>query len=269
MTIRAGVAGWPIAHSLSPLIHGAWIRAAGLDASYTAFGPENPAAFEVLVGRLREGAIRGLNVTAPYKEQALTLADRASDTARACGSANLLWHDGQALRADSTDGQGLITALAEQAPDLDLSGQVVTVLGAGGAARAAVHALGQSAGEVRIVNRTPARAVALIAALQPHVSARLTLAEGGGGSALVVNALSVSPVLDVRALETGAVLMDMTYRPLVTGFLSAGAERGHTVVDGLAMLIGQARPAFETLFGIAPPPVDVRAGALGMLGEAR
>ena len=267
MTIPAGVAGWPIAHSLSPVIHGAWIRAAGLDAAYTAFGPETEAQFRDLVGQVRQGAVRGLNVTAPWKEIALGLADTVSDTARACGSANLLWHDAGVLRADSTDGHGLMAALTEQATALEGTGRVAVVLGAGGAARAAVHALGQTFSDVRVLNRTAARGEALIAAVQPHCPARLTLGDAAADAALVVNALSVPPELDLTTLAPDAVLMDMTYRPLMTGFLRAGAERGHTVVDGLAMLIGQARPSFATLFDVRPPDVDVRAEALRVLGE--
>jgi len=267
MTIRAGVAGWPIAHSLSPVIHNAWIRAAGLDAAYTAFGPESDDQFRERVGEVRRGALRGLNVTAPYKEIALALADEASDTARACGSANLLWQDKGVLHADSTDGYGLTAALAEQAPGLSMTGRIATVLGAGGAARAAVHALGQVFAEVRIINRTTARAEALIAAVQPHSPAQLTFSDAVSDAALIVNALSVPPEVDMTALAPDAVLIDMTYRPLMTGFLRAGSERGHTVVDGLAMLIGQARPSFETLFGVTPPDVDVRAEALRVLGE--
>lgn len=267
MTIRAGVAGWPIAHSLSPVIHGAWIRAAGLDAAYTAIGPETDDRFRDLIEQVRQGALRGLNVTAPYKEIALALADEASDTARACGSANLLWREGGVLRAGSTDGYGLMAALAEQAPALQGSGRVAVVLGAGGAARAAVHALGQVFSEVRIINRTPARAEALITAVQPHIPARLACSGAVSAAALVVNALSVPPVLDMEALAPDAVLMDMTYRPLMTDFLRAGADRGHAVVDGLAMLIGQARPSFATLFGLATPEIDVRVEALRELGE--
>lgn len=267
MTIRAGVAGWPIAHSLSPVIHGAWMRAAGLDADYTAFGPQTETQFRDLIGQIRLGTLCGLNVTAPWKEIALALADEASDTARACGSANLLWLDEGVLRADSTDGHGLMGALGEQAPSLHRAGRAAVVLGAGGAARAAVHALGQVFAEVRIVNRTPARAEALIAAVQPHTPARLVRGQAVSDAALVVNALSVPPEVDMTMLSPDAVLMDMTYRPLITDFLRAGADRGHTTVDGLAMLIGQARPSFETLFRVAPPDVDVRAEALRGLGE--
>ncbi|MBA4803625.1 MAG: shikimate dehydrogenase [Brevundimonas sp.] len=260
----AGVAGRPIGHSLSPAIHRAWIAAAGLDADYRPFEPEDAADFDRLLETGRAGRIRGLNVTAPYKEQALARADVAGPAARACGSANLLLFEAGRIHADSTDGAGLLAALAEQAPQLRLRGAGAVVLGAGGAARAAVAALREAGAAVAVINRTQARAEALAAELDARVGAPEALAE----AALVVNALSVPPAIDIDALPAGAVLMDMTYRPLETAFLAAGRARGLTTVDGLAMLIGQARPSFEALFGRPPPPVDVRAVALAAM-EAR
>ncbi len=263
MTAIAGVAGQPIAHSLSPLIHNAWIRAAGLDADYRAFGPEDVGGFEALVAEGRAGGLRGLNVTAPFKAAALGLADEVSETARRCGSANLLVFEGGRISADSTDGAGLMAALAEQAPGLEAPGRVVLILGAGGAARAAGAALKAAGAEVRILNRTPERAEQLAADLGVGVAGPDDL----GGAALVVNALSAPPQIDIDALAADAVLMDMTYRPLLTPFLAAGRARGLTTVDGLAMLIGQARPSFRTLFGMEPPAVDVRTLVLEALGE--
>ena len=265
MTVRAGVAGQPIAHSLSPLIHTAWIAAAGLDADYRAFGPPDAAAFDALVAEGRAGRLRGLNVTAPFKEQALAHADRIGEAARACGSANLLLFEEGEVAADSTDGAGLLAALQEQAPDLELPDASVVVLGAGGAARAAVAALTAAGARVGVLNRTAVRAEALVA----EVGGMVVGPGAPGGAALVVNALSVRPDLDVAALRADAVLMDMTYRPLMTDFLTAGRARGLTVVDGLAMLIGQARPSFRALFGIEPPDVDVRAMALRALESER
>ncbi|WP_420479105.1 shikimate dehydrogenase family protein [Brevundimonas sp. FT23028] len=264
MTVRAGVAGQPISHSLSPLLHGLWIEAAGLDARYEAFGPADEAGFADLISNGRGGSLRGLNVTAPFKAQALALADDVSPAARACGSANLLVFEGDRLSADSTDGQGLMLALSEQAPTFDPEGAPVVVLGAGGAARAAVVALKGAGAEVAVLNRTRARAETLASELGSLVAGPEALQN----AALVVNALSVRPEIDIGALRVDAVLMDMTYRPLITPFLAAGRARGLTTVDGLAMLIGQARPSFEALFGLAPPPVDVRAAALARLGEA-
>lgn len=264
MTLIAGVAGQPIAHSLSPLIHRAWIAAAGLDADYRAFGPEDETGFGALVAEGRDGGLRGLNVTAPFKAAALAAADEASETARLCGSANLLVFEGGRVRADSTDGAGLMAALAEQAPRLQLARRPVVILGAGGAARAAAAALKAAGADVGVLNRTVARAGALAADLGIGVAGAADLAR----AALVVNALSVAPEIDVDTLDEEVVLMDMTYRPLRTPFLTAGRARGLTTVDGLAMLIGQARPSFRALFGLEPPPVDVRSLALMALGEA-
>jgi len=265
VTLLAGVAGQPIVHSLSPLIHTAWIEAAGLDAAYRPFGPAHDEEFADLVAEGRAGQLRGLNVTSPFKERALALADSASPTAQACGSANLLVFDAGRVAADSTDGVGLMAALGEQAPALAVAGRPVVVLGAGGAARAAVAALTAAGADVGVLNRTPARAGALTAKVGGAVVGPEALAV----AALVVNALSVPPVLDLCVLRSDAVLMDMTYRPLMTAFLTAGRTRGLTVVDGLSMLIGQARPSFRALFGIDPPDIDVRALALAALGEAR
>ena len=258
MTRTAGLAGRPIGQSLSPLIHGVWIAAAGLDARYDAFEPEDEAAFIALTERVRTGELAGLNVTAPFKEQAFGLADAMSETARRCGSANLLVRREDGLWADSTDGRGLLAALSEQAPALDPRGAPVVILGAGGAARAAAAALIGAGAAVTVVNRSRDRAEALAADLGAVVG------EAGAvrDARLIVNALSVQPELDIDALRPDAVLMDMRYRPVITPFLAAGRGRGLTTVDGLAMLIGQARPSFEVLFGVAPPPVDVRTPAV-------
>lgn len=261
--VVAGIAGRPVAHSLSPVIHNAWIAAAGLDAAYVPFAPADEAGFRTLVAAGRAGLIRGLNITAPFKGEALALADTATDAARRAGSANLLIFEAGRARADSTDGQGLMAALAEQAPKLVVTDRPVAVLGAGGAARAAVAALIAAGAEVGVFNRTRARAEALAADLGARVISAGDLAEVG----LVINALSVRPETDVAALRVDAVLMDMTYRPRITPFLAGGRARGLTVVDGLAMLIGQAGPSFRALFGIEPPPLDVRALALRALGD--
>ena len=264
MKIRTGVAGQPIAHSLSPLIHSAWITAAGLDADYQAFGPADAAGFAALVAEGRAGHLRGFNVTAPFKEQALALADQASTTARTCGSANLLLFEAGRARADSTDGAGLMAALAEQAPALDIRDQPVVVLGAGGAARAAVVALKAAGAQVGVMNRTRLRAETLAADLGVSIVDPAAL----DAASLVVNALSAPPDIDLSRLRDSAILMDMTYRPLETSVLARGRVRGLGTVDGLAMLIGQARPSFRALFGLEPPEVDVRPTVLLALGEA-
>ena len=166
--------------------------------------------------------------------------------------------------ATSTDGLGLMAALVEQAPGFDARGAEVVVLGAGGAARAAAAALVRDGARVGVMNRTRERAERLAEDLGAEVADETALER----AALVVNALSVPPRIDVAALRSDAVLMDMTYRPLETPFLAAGRSRGLATVDGLAMLIGQARPSFAAMFGMEPPAIDVRRLALGSLGEA-
>lgn len=266
-----GIAGRPITHSLSPVIHNAWIAAAGMDAAYVPFAPADAAGFEVLVAAGRAGLLRGLNITAPFKQQAFALADEASEAARLSGSANVLvFRDGW-VRADSTDGLGMMWALAEQAPDLDVRGQAVVLLGAGGAARAAAGALVGAGATVRIVNRSRERAEALAADLGPAVSV-IADAEAFEGAALIINALSIQPDLELARLDARTVVMDMTYRPIATPLLIAARARGLITVDGLGMLIGQAGPSFEAIFGVAPPPLDLRPLMLATLetglGEA-
>lgn len=261
-----GIAGNPVAHSLSPVIHNAWIAAAGMDAVYVPFAPADADGFAVLVAAGRAGLLAGINVTAPFKEQAFALADEATETARASGSANVLVFRDGGVRADSTDGLGLMIALRRQAPRLNLEGARVVLLGAGGAARAAAAALSAAGARVSIVNRTRERAEALAMELGGAVSVAVGR-DAFEGAALVVNALSVPPDLDLAELDPATVVMDMTYRPVGTAFLTAARAAGLTTVDGLAMLIGQAGPSFDAIFGVPPPDLDPRPQLLAHLGE--
>lgn len=261
----AGIAGQPVAHSLSPVIHNAWLQAAGLDGAYVPFAPRDAAGFEVLVAAGRAGLIEGLNVTAPFKEQAFALADEASEAARAVASANILVFEDGRVRADSSDGVGVLYALAEQAPQLDLEGAEVVLLGAGGAARAGAGALVAAGARIGILNRTRERAEALAADLGTPV--RVVEADALEAADLVINALSIRPEVDLSVLRPSAVVMDMTYRPVMTPFLQAARVRGLATVDGLAMLIGQAAPSYQALYRQAPPALDLRPLLLGHLGE--
>jgi shikimate dehydrogenase len=261
-----GIAGNPVAHSLSPVIHNAWLAAGDIDGAYVPFAPADAAGFEALVAAGRAGLITGLNVTAPFKEQAFALADAATAAASLTASANILTFDAGWVLADSSDGLGLMLGLKEQAPNLNLAGRPVVMLGAGGAARAASGALVEAGAEVRIVNRSPERALALADDLGPSVRV-MPVTEALDGAVLVINALSVQPDLDFDAVAPGTVMMDMTYKPLATPFLTAARARGLPTVDGLAMLIGQAAPSFQALFRRRPPPLDLRALLTAHLGE--
>jgi shikimate dehydrogenase len=278
-TVVAGVAGRPVAHSLSPRIHNAWLEAAAIDGVYVPFAPDD-RGFERLVEGFRGGAIRGLNVTLPFKEAALAIASQPSEAALAAGAANLLVFEADGrIVADNTDGVGMLGAFAAQAPLWRARKGPVVVLGAGGAARGAAAALVLAgAPQVLVVNRTLSKAQVLADRLGAAVRA-LPWAEATAAmreATAVINATSAGLAdqggLDVplEATPDGCAVMDMVYKPLETPLLRRARELGRPTVDGLEMLIRQAEPSFEAFFG-APPPaeVDVRALALRSLGETR
>jgi shikimate dehydrogenase len=271
--LKAGVVGRPITHSLSPLLHNTWINAAELNAAYSPYSPE-PQEFKAFVDSLRGGVIRGLNVTLPFKEAALALADVASPLARAAGAANLLLFQGDGrIEARNTDGEGLLYAFARQAPDIDLAARPIAVIGAGGAARGAVATLIQAGvPDIRVINRTQPRAEMLAAAFPITTAWALDqLGPALDGVGVIINATSAEIVGEALALDfsgaaDGAVAMDMLYRPLETRFLFNAKAQGLRTVDGLDMLIGQAIPSFEAFFGVEPPgSVDARALLLAAL----
>ena len=270
----AGVVGRPISHSMSPILHNAWLGAASLDGVYVPFSVQ-PGRFTAFVESLRGGSVSGLNVTLPFKGEALALADEATFRARAADAANVLVfrEDGTVL-ADNTDGLGMLRAFAEQASGFDPKAGPVVVLGAGGGSRGAAAAFVEAGcPEVRIVNRTLAKAQDIAGPLGATAFALNEAAKAFEGAIAVVNAtsagLSGSPALDLplEATPSAAVIMDMVYKPLKTPFLAQAEGLGRQTVDGLAMLIGQAVPSFEAFYGQAPPQsVDVRALALKALG---
>lgn len=274
----AGVAGNPVAHSLSPLIHGEWIAATGIDGSYERF-LVSLDGFAAFVASRRGTDLRGVNITIPFKEQALALADDADATALAAGAANVLLFstDGR-VTARNTDGIGLLAAFADQAPAFSPKAGPIAVIGAGGAAKGAVAALvAAGAPQVRIVNRTLARAEAIAAAFPGRARAfsweEAEAALVGVGAVINATSRGLNGVddldLPLEAAPLTAVAMDMVYKPLRTGFLKIAKAQGRTVVDGLSMLIGQARPSFEAFYGRpAPNGSKVRDICLKAFGEA-
>ena len=276
-TLVVGVAGLPVRHSLSPTLHNGWIREAGIDAVYVAFGP-GPQGFTPFADGLRGGVIRGLNVTAPFKQAALAIADVVSERARLAGSANLLLFETDGtIHADNTDGVGLLYAFHSQAPRFKPASAPIVILGAGGAARGAVAAfVAEGAPEIRVVNRDPARAVFLTEMFGPtvRVVSPMDLAAALGDAGALINATpqglgeTPSPTAPFESVSPGCVVMDMIYRPVRTRFLSQAAEAGLRTVDGLEMLIGQAIPSFEAFFGRSPPAINIRGIALEQLESA-
>ena len=273
-TRLAGVVGQPIAHSLSPILHNAWLKAADLDGVYAPFAIAEPK-FDAFIDGLKGGGVRGLNITLPFKIRALAAADEASHRARLAQAANVLvFRDDGTIFADNTDGAGLIWAFANQAPGFDPQAGTVAIIGAGGGAQGAAAAfLEAGCPKVRILNRTVEKAERVAEKLGAGAEAWSLddAAEGLEDVIAVVNATSAGLLggdldLPLEATPPEAVIMDMTYKPLITPFLTQALGLGRRTVDGLEMLIGQARPSFSAFFGQEPPAsVDVRRLALDAL----
>jgi shikimate dehydrogenase len=255
----ACVIGWPVGHSRSPLIHRYWLNKYGLAGDYIAKPVPLGEIDAFLAGFAGSGFI-GANVTIPYKETAFRAAAKASAVATALQAANKLWLADGKLCADNTDGQGFLANLDERAPGWDHGGGAI-VFGAGGAARAVIHALvSRRFDPVIVLNRTLARAEALASRFGPPVvAAPLTDAARFVPDAnLFVNTTSAGMdgapplAIDWRGARAGTVATDIVYSPLQTPFLSAAAAHGLKTVDGLGMLLHQAAPGFERWFGVRP-----------------
>ena len=261
---RACVIGWPIEHSRSPIIHGYWLTRYGIDGTYTkeAVRPEHVETF------LRSLEIRGLsgcNVTVPHKGTAYRAADVRDRSAEAVGAANTIWLQDGKLHAANTDTYGFMANLAQHAPDWRPAGAVVSVLGAGGAARAIVYGFLESGvATVKLFNRSRERADALAAYFGPRVvvhdwDQRSALS---CDSSVIVNTTSLGmkgdgdPGLDFTGFRPTAIAADIVYVPLETAFLAAARRHGLTGVDGLGMLLHQAVPGFEKWFGVRPEVTD-------------
>lgn len=272
----AGVCGWPVAHSLSPRLHNYWLRHYGLDGAYVPFAvrPEDLARALAALPAL---GIAGVNLTVPHKEAALALVDRLSEAARAIGAVNTLVVDAQGrLIGDNTDAFGFHHNLTLNVPWWRVGSHPAVVIGAGGAARAVAFALvNAGAPAVRLINRTRARAERLAEALGERVTvatweeSATALADAG----LLVNATSLGmkgqpPLdLDLTPLPPSAVVGDLVYVPLITPLLARARARGHPVVDGLGMLLHQARPGFAAWFGVEPEVTEeLRRHVLAGLG---
>lgn len=258
----AGVIGWPVSHSRSPRLHGWWLDHYGIDGAYVPLAVA-PEQFPQVLRTLPLMGFRGVNVTVPHKEAALAAVDIADDHAKRIGAVNtVIVHEDGALEGKNTDGLGFLAHLVESAPGWQVERAPAVLIGAGGAARAiAVALLDAGAPEVRLVNRTRERAEALALALaDPRLKVTPWLARGAAldGAGLAVNTTTQGmrgqpPLdLDLAALPKDAVVFDCVYAPLETPLLAAARARGLIAVDGLGMLIHQARPGFAAWFGREP-----------------
>ena len=257
----AGVMGWPVAHSRSPLIHNYWMQKYGLTGSYVPLAVA-PGTLGAAISGLKALGFRGCNITIPHKVEAMAFVDDVDSVARRIGAINtiVVQADGS-LKGFNTDGYGYIQSLLDVQPDWRADAGPITVLGAGGAARAVVASLAdRGAKEIRLLNRTPAAAFALAVEFDARVKA-LHWADRHAaleGAAMLVNTTSQgmhgNPALelDLSALPKTALVSDLVYVPLETPLLIAARARGNPCAGGLGMLLNQARPAFEAWFGLAP-----------------
>ena len=259
--MHAFVAGHPINHSKSPLIHGTWLKRHGIQGSYRAVdvAPEN---FENFIAKLKSPSSEfvGGNITIPHKERAFALADNVDETADYIGAANTLWREDGKLKATNTDAYGFAANLDEKSPGWQ-NLETAVVYGAGGASRAVIVALVQRGfRNVHVLNRTVERAQGLAdrfgATVEAHpLDALSELLQGAG---LFVNTTSLGledetvPQIDFSGMRPGALVTDIVYVPLKTAFLLQAEEQGIKTADGLGMLLHQAVPGFEKWFGVRP-----------------
>lgn len=273
-TRLAAVIGDPVRHSLSPTIHNAAFAAAALDWAYLAF--EVPAGGGAgAVEAMRVLGLDGLSVTMPLKTEVAAAVDERSPAVELLGAANTVARRGSVLVADNTDGEGFVAALRVD-EGFDPAGVRCLVVGAGGAARAVILALGEAgASDIAVAARRP-EATAAACALAPGVARPGTVTEADGAG-LVVNATPVGmgevvdldPTLPVPAerLGPGQMVVDLVYHPLLTPLLTAARARGAVAVNGVGMLLHQAALAFERWTGEPPPLEAMSAAVLAELGR--
>lgn len=257
----AGVMGWPVSHSRSPALHNHWIRHYGLNGAYVLL-PVEPELLPDAVRGLRALGFAGCNLTIPHKVAAMPLVDRVDPLARRIGAINtiVVEKDGT-LSGHNFDAFGFIQSLRDAQPDWRADAGPVTVLGAGGAARAVIVSLAeQGAREIRLTNRSADKAQALAQEFGAPVRAIpwAERHEALADIALLVNTTNQgmagqSPLdLSLDRLPAHALVSDIIYVPLETPLLAAARQRGNPTVNGLGMLLNQARPAFQSWFGVMP-----------------
>lgn len=268
--LEFGLIGWPLAHSLSPALHGAALRAAGLDGSYQLYpappGPGGLRTIDKLTKKLRSGELHGLNVTIPHKQTVISGLDHLTAAAAAAGAVNTIFLDGTALVGENTDVPGFLAGLAE----LQLSSRdSALVLGAGGAARAVVYALALSWRKIFIAARRVDQAEAVAQKLSavslrgaagpraveivPLPFVAVALGDTAARCNLIVNATPIGMAPEISAspwpgdlpFPASAAAYDLVYNPRDTAFIQSARRAGAPTVGGLTMLVEQAALSFE------------------------
>ena len=262
MTLKkAGVIGFPIHHSKSPIIHNYWLKKYGIPSEYNAF-EIRPEELKKFIFSLKEQGLAGINVTVPHKVAVMKLMDELSDAAKKAGAVNtvVVRKDGTLL-GHNTDGLGFLANIQEKKENFDIKQKPVVILGTGGAARGICAAL-VLAGvpEIRLVYRTKEKAENLASSVGGNFrliewSKKETALKGAGlfANATTLGMNGFDPLeIDLSDLDTSAIVADAVYSPLKTKLLKQAAEKGHITADGLGMLLHQACPAFQAWFGIMP-----------------
>lgn len=259
--LLAAVMGWPISQSRSPLLHNYWFEKHGLAGAYVPLAIR-PEGLRAALRALPALTFAGCNLTIPHKQEAMAIVDAVDDTARKIGAIScvVVRPDGS-LSGSNNDWFGFVHNILEFVPDWRADAGPAVVMGAGGGARAVVYGLMQrGAREIRLVNRTHARALKLAEdfggpiTVLPWEERHAALA----GCAMLVNATSQGmigqPPLDLRldALPQSALVNDIIYIPRETPLLAAARKRGNRTVTGLGMLLHQGIPAWKAWFGIEP-----------------
>ncbi|MEN6541417.1 shikimate dehydrogenase [Parvibaculum sp.] len=277
MTRKVCVIGWPITHSRSPLIHNFWIGKYGVeDALYERFAVR-PEDFAATLRDLPKLGYIGANITVPHKEAAFAALELHDATARRLKAVNTLVMTPKGFEGRNTDGYGFIANLRERAPGWSPAAGPAVLIGAGGATRAIAAALeAEGAPELRIINRTKARAEALVTELELRNARVYEWEEANSalsGANLLVNTTTLGMngegeiEFSLEMLPRSALVTDIVYTPLETGLLARARLQGLATVDGLGMLLHQAVPGFEAWFGIRPEvTAELRALVLADMG---
>jgi shikimate dehydrogenase len=271
-TCVVGVIGWPVAHSLSPAMHNAAFAALGLPWVYVPFAVPPGGVATALAG-LRALGLRGVNVTIPHKQAAAAAVERMTLEAEALGSVNTVFvAKDNALVGHSTDGAGFLRALREE--ECEPAGKRVTVVGAGGAARAIVSALlGAGAASVSVIARDPAHAMWVKAQERASLLPWESLTESVAMTDLLVNATPLGmaghaegeTVVPATALQAGQWVCDLVYTPRRTRLLQEAEAQGCHTIEGLGMLVHQGAEAFTLWTGLPAPVVVMRNALLAAL----
>ncbi|WP_285906066.1 shikimate dehydrogenase [Pseudodesulfovibrio pelocollis] len=270
MTARHGIIGWPLGHTLSPALHNWGFTSLGLDATYEAW-PTKPDGLADFVARVRAQSIRGVSVTIPHKRAVMPLLDRLTERARAVGAVNTLyWEDGL-LCGENTD----VTGVAAPLRTMDALPGTALVLGAGGAARAAVAALRElGVPEILVANRTPDKARDLARQLSARAVAWEARMDQGAGLVCNTTPLGMTGDMidatpwDALRFTPGMIAYDIVYNPLRTRFLREAEAAGCITVSGLEMFLHQGLAQFRLWTGRDLEEAGARALLLERLAES-